>query len=230
MSRTLRACNYTRVQRQARQWSARAWASRAWTLAMACAGVASALAAGCRGDVSRQAPIHLNPNMDQQGKFQPQEPSPFFADRRAMRPDLPGTVARGALRDNAHLHEGLVDGKPAETLPMPLDDKLLARGRARYDVFCAPCHDGAGTADGIVVRRGMLPPPKLEEDRLRALPVGHIFGVISHGVRNMPSYASQIPVEDRWAIVAYVRALQVSRHATLEDVPGEIAAEKGWRK
>jgi mono/diheme cytochrome c family protein len=203
---------------------------RTWTLTMSAALVAAAAGGGCRGDLSSEPPIHLNPNMDHQQKYLPQAPSPLFADGRAMRPEVPGTVARGELHEDDHLYRGLVGGKPAETLPVKLDEALLHRGEQRFNIYCAPCHDGAGTGDGIVVRRGMLPPPKFDDDRLRAMPVGQIFGVITHGVRNMPSYAAQIPVEDRWAIVAYVRALQVSRHARLADVPAEIAAEKGWRK
>lgn len=186
--------------------------------------------AACRGQRSQDAPIHLNPNMDNQQYVGAQEPSPFFADRRGMRSDVPGTVAVGALKDDDHLYRGLVNGKPATTLPLPLDAALLRRGRERYDIYCSACHDGAGTGDGIVVRRGMLQPPSFHVDRVAAMPVGELYSVITNGVRNMPSYARQIPPEDRWAIVAYVRALQLSRRATLADVPADVAASKGWSK
>jgi len=188
------------------------------------------LLSACRGDPSDQPPVHLNPNMDNVERYDPQEPDPFFEDRRAMRPEVPGTVAMGQLRQDDHLYRGLVDGKPATTLPVKLDRALLERGQQRFDIYCRVCHGGAGMADGTVVKRGMLPPPSFHEERIRALPVGQIFHVISHGVRNMPSYAAQIPVRDRWAIVAYVRALQVSRSATLKDVPGDVAESKGWSK
>ena len=132
-------------------------------------------------------------------------------------------MARGHLDADDHLYRGLVDGAPAATFPLPITADVMARGRERYDIYCAPCHDVAGTGRGSVVQRGMLPPPTFHDDRLRAMPLGEFYGVITDGVRNMPGYAAQIPVNDRWAIAAYVRALQRSRNATLEDIP---AAER----
>jgi mono/diheme cytochrome c family protein len=184
--------------------------------------------AGCRGNVSSEAPIRVNPNMFQQERYDPQEPNPLFEDGRAMRPEVPGTVAVGQLNEDDHLHRGLKDGKPAVELPVPLDRKLLERGRERFNIYCAMCHDRAGTGDGIVVRKGMLPPPSYADPRLRAMPVGQLFQIITRGVRNMPSYAAQIPALDRWAIVAYVRALQVARGAKLPDVPPDVRSLKGW--
>ena len=202
----------------------------AWISSVLGLGVIAAGLAACRGQQSEETPIHLNPNMDNQQYLQPQEPSPLFADGRAMRPEVPGTIPVGELREDDHMFRGTVGGVPATTLPVELDDALLARGRERFDIYCTPCHDGAGTGQGIVVKRGMLPPPSFHDDRIKAMPVGEIYGVITNGVRNMPSYAVQIPPEDRWAIVAYVRALQLSRSASLSDVPADIAASKGWTK
>jgi mono/diheme cytochrome c family protein len=195
-----------------------------------CGALAAGAAGGCRGQASPEPPIHLNPNMVQQERFEAQERNDFFADHRAMRPEVPGTVPAGARDHDEHLVRGRVAGEPARTLPLALDETLLRRGRARYEVFCSPCHDAAGTGDGVVVRHGMVPPPSFDEPRLRAYAVGQIFVAISEGERNMPSYAAQIPVEDRWAIAAYVRALQVSRRARIEDVPPDVAASRGWRR
>lgn len=190
------------------------------------------LGAGCRGQSSQDPPIRVNPNMFQQERYDPQEPNPWFSDRRAMRPEVPGTVAMGELAEDDHLHRGEVGGQPAQQLPpeVRLDRRLLERGRQRYNIFCSACHDRAGTGDGMVVRRGMVPPPSFSDPRLRAMPVGQIFQVISRGVRNMPSYAAQIPVPDRWAIVSYVRALQIARGARLEDVPPDVRDQKGWKR
>jgi mono/diheme cytochrome c family protein len=146
-----------------------------------------------------------------------------------MRPPVPGTVAVGEPKQDAHLERGKLGGENASTLPLELDRELLDRGRRRYDIYCAPCHDRTGSGNGIVVQRGLVPPPSFHDARIRAMPVGEIFNVISNGVRNMPSYAAQIPVRDRWAITAYVRALQVARKAGLEDVPADIAGSKGFK-
>lgn len=184
----------------------------------------------CRGNTSDQAPVHLNPNMDDVDYVEAQEGSAHFADGRGMRPQVPGTVARGEARTDAHLHLGQVDGKPAATLPVPLSKELLLRGQQRYGVYCLPCHGGAGTGDGIVVKRGLIPPPSFLDKRIRAMELGQIYDVIRNGVRNMPAYDKQIPARDRWAIVAYVRALQAARSARLGDVPKDIADSKGWTK
>ena len=184
---------------------------------------------GCRGGRHEDPPIHPNPHMDTVPRFDPQEENPFFRDGMAMRPLVPGTVARGHLRADAHRYEGKVDGALTDELPMPVSQQLLERGRERYEIFCAPCHDGAGYGQGVVAKRGLQPPPSnLHEQRLRELPLGHLFDVITHGVRNMPAYNRQIPPDDRWAIAAYVRALQLSQNARLEDVPEEVKTSKGW--
>ena len=183
----------------------------------------------CQGTISQKPPIHLVQNMDNQAKFQPQEPNPFFNDGRSMRPHVAGTVARGALYEDAHLYKGMNEGKLATTLPMELNGELLARGRERYDIYCSMCHGRAGFGDGIVIRRGMIPPPSFHEERLRNVSVGHLYNVVTDGVRNMAAYKSRIAVNDRWAIAAYVRALQLSRVANIKQVPEDIAMEKGWK-
>jgi hypothetical protein len=174
--------------------------------------IAFLLAAGCRQE------------MYDQPKYKTLGESDFYSDRRASRPLPEGTVARGWLRADSRLYEGK-DGRVLVTaLPMPLTRELLLRGRERYNIFCAPCHDRAGGGRGMVVRRGYQPPPSLHIERLRDAPVGHFFDVMTNGLGAMPDYASQIPVEDRWAIAAYVKALQLSQYAPVSDVPPEKRA------
>ncbi len=164
--------------------------------------------------------------MGQQPRYEPLEPSAFFPDGRSARDPVPGTVARGHLELDAHLVRGQAGpagageaGGPATTFPFPVTAAVVARGRERFDVFCSPCHGRTGDGDGMVVRRGFLPPPTLHSEPMRRHPVGHFFQVITEGYGAMPSYARQIDPRDRWAIVAYVRALQLSQHARLSDVP-----------
>jgi mono/diheme cytochrome c family protein len=187
------------------------------------------------GAIKREPPIHPNYNMDDLNRtgqrYDPQEAHPRFLDGRVMRTPPVGTVARGTLRLDAHLWTGKdAEGNLVSTLPgaLALDQGLLQRGRERYGIYCAPCHDVTGSGQGPVVARGYLPPPSLHDARLRAVPVGHFFDVITNGIRNMPAYGPQVPAEDRWAIAAYVRALQVSRSATLDAVPPAIREAKGW--
>lgn len=151
--------------------------------------------------------------MEDQPRYEPYEEGNFFGDGLSAREPVPGTIARGQLRLDAHLYEGKVDGKLAETFPEPVDLATLDHGRERFNIFCSACHDRAGTGGGMVVLRGFPAPPSLHIERLRKAPPGHFFDVITNGLGRMPSYKSQIPVRDRWAIVAYVRALQLSQHA-----------------
>jgi mono/diheme cytochrome c family protein len=130
-----------------------------------------------------------------------------------------GTVAQGHLNEDTHLVLGEVNGQPAETFPEAVTLDMIRRGHERYNIFCAPCHDRAGTGNGMVVQRGFKKPVSFHDPRLRASPVGYFYGNITKGFGQMPSYAAQIPVKDRWAIVAYIRALQYSYQATLDDVP-----------
>jgi hypothetical protein len=158
-------------------------------------------------------------DMHDQPKYQPLEASDFFADGRASRPLPPGTVARGHLNDDEHLYSGKSGKSFAETLPFPVSPALLVRGQERFNIFCSPCHGRLGDGEGMVVRRGFRHPPSFHIERLRQAPVGYYFDVITNGFGSMQDYSAQVPVKDRWAIVAYVRALQLSQHATLGDVP-----------
>lgn len=163
-------------------------------------------------------------DMHDQPRYEPLEASAFFADGRSARPQVPGTVARGELVLDEHLVTGKVAGQPATTFPFPVTREVLERGRERYGIFCAACHDGAGYGLGIVVERGMKQPPSLHVERLREAPPGYLFDVITVGFGAMYDLADRISPSDRWAIVAYVRALQLSQSATLADVPEDVRA------
>jgi hypothetical protein len=179
--------------------------------------------AGCfRGLPSDQPPVHVNPNMDSQEKYKAQAEGPFFADSSAMRLPVPGTIAQGGLKHDSVYFFGFDSrGDTVKNNPLDITMSLLERGQERYEIFCTPCHGGVGDGQGAVYLRnkGMLPPTNFHDDRLRSAPDGHIFSVIANGIRNMPAYKYQIPVEDRWAIVSYFRALQRSQNATINDVP-----------
>lgn len=157
--------------------------------------------------------------MADQPRYQPLQRSTFFGDERSARPVIPDTVARGHLDADAAFYTGKVGGNLMDTLPLPLTEELLGRGQERFDIFCSPCHDRAGNGNGMVVRRGFRPPPSYHIDRLRQAPIGHFFDVMTHGFGAMPDYAAQVPPGDRWAIAAYIRALQLSQSGTLADVP-----------
>ena len=165
----------------------------------------------------------LRQRMFDQPKYEPLERSTFFADGLSSRQPVPGTVARGQLRLDTHLHLGTVGGELAQTLPtnIELDYGLLKRGQERYDIFCAPCHDRTGRGNGMIVQRGLKQPLSMHEDRLREAPIGHFFDVMTNGFGAMYSYSSRIPVEDRWAIAAYIRALQFSQNAEFDQLPAE---------
>lgn len=184
--------------------------------------------AGCyRGQPSGKPPIHLNPNMDTQEKYKPMRESTFFTDHMDMRTPPEGTVARGELREDKVLYEGKnPGGSLVSTNPLPVTTALLKTGQERFNIYCSPCHSRAGDGKGIITKyRYPVPPTNLHDQRLLDLPDGLFFDVITHGIRNMPSYAHQIPVETRWAIVAYVRALQLTQNATLADVPKAVQAQ-----
>jgi hypothetical protein len=158
-------------------------------------------------------------DMHDQAKYKPLAASNFFGDGRASRPLVEGTIARGELDANQELYMGKTGTEFVKEIPIPITPELLARGQGRYNIYCTPCHDYAGYGRGMVVRRGFKAPPSLHIDRLRESPAGYYFDVITNGFGTMSKYSAQIRVNDRWAIVAYIRALQLSQHATLEDVP-----------
>jgi mono/diheme cytochrome c family protein len=167
---------------------------------------------GCRQD------------MHDQPKYQPFEASTFFADGRASRPRVPGTIARGRLDADPLYVTGKSDAGLSDVFPAPVTRATLERGHQRFDIYCSPCHDRAGNGRGMIVLRGYKQPTSLHDERLRTSPPGYFFDVITNGFGVMPSYAAQVPVEDRWAIAAYIRALQLSQHATLAEVPDDQRA------
>lgn len=160
-------------------------------------------------------------SMYDQPKFKPYERSDFFPDNLSARQPPPGTVPRRQTPVNVALETGQVNDRPVDTIPLPVTRELLARGQDRYNVFCAICHGLAGYGDGMIVQRGFLPPPNFHTDQIRNLPNGTIFNVISNGYGAMYPYGDRITPEDRWAIVAYIRALQLSQNATINDVPAD---------
>ena len=182
-------------------------------LKLAAALVLAVALAACRQD------MHDAPRLD------PLEASTFFPDGQAARPMVANTVARGQLREDEHLYQGRINGELADSFPMPVTADVMARGQERYNVFCTPCHGPTGHGNGMVVQRGFKAPPSYHEDRLRAAPVGYYFDVMTNGFGAMQDYAAQIPVADRWAIAAYMRALQLSQRATVNDVPADRRAE-----
>ena len=169
--------------------------------------------------------LACNQKMGQAPRYNPYAPSDFFSDGASARPLPADTVARGHLRDDVALFTGKDEnGQDVDEFPIPISREVIGRGQSRFQVYCTPCHGYVGEGDGMVVQRGFTPPPSFHSNDLRQAPVGHFFDVMSNGLGPMPSYASQVAVPDRWAIVAYIRALQLSQHATLDDVPPDQRA------
>jgi mono/diheme cytochrome c family protein len=188
------------------------------------AGMSAALLlAGCRQD------------MQNQPKFYPQRGTDMYADGRSVRPQVENTVARNQLHENVYFYTGLVGGKEGDGMPLPVNAALLERGQEQYNIYCTPCHSRVGNGEGMIVQRGYRPAGNFHTDRLRAAPLGHFFSVITNGYGAMPEYASQVSTANRWAIVAYIRALQLSQNAPVADVPAgqhpqdlhEIATQQG---
>ncbi len=167
------------------------------------------LSAACRQD------------MQNQPKYKPLGATSFFADGREARPIPAGTIARDELNDDDPFHSGAENGAFLATIPAQVDSNLLRRGRDRYDIYCSPCHGRTGDGNGMVAQRGVKIPANFHTDRLRSVPPGYIYQVIKNGYGAMGDYGDQVPVNDRWAIVAYVRALQLSRNANVNDVPAD---------
>ena len=160
-------------------------------------------------------------DMHDQPRFEPLEVNNFFSDGRASRPRIAGTVARGHLRTDSHLYTGKVNDELVATFPFPVTDQVMARGQERFNIFCIPCHDQLGNGNGIIVQRGLRQPPSLHIERLRNEPVGHFFDVITNGLGSMYGYSERIKPEDRWAIVAYIKALQLSQSISIDAVSEE---------
>lgn len=179
-----------------------------------------ALAVGCNQNMTFQL-------MGTQPKYLPLAPADLFPDGQSARPVVPDTVARGHPQDDVLLYTGKQENKDSTVFPFPVTHQVLLRGQERFNIFCSPCHGRTGMGNGLVVQRGFKAPPSLHDDRLRAAPEGHFFDVITNGFGAMPSYATQIPVTDRWAIIAYIRALQLSEHATIDAVPPDQRSKLG---
>src|SRR5271156_4348492 len=175
--------------------------------AFATAALSLLVGVGCRQD------------MHDQPKFFPQRGTDFYADGRSVRPQVENTVARNQLREDSYFYTGLVNGKEGDGMPFPATLEVLERGQERYNVYCAPCHSRVGNGIGMIVQRGYMKAGSFHSARLESAPLGHFFHVISNGYGAMPDYASQITPEDRWAIVAYIKALQLSQMAAQADVP-----------
>jgi len=167
------------------------------------------MAAGCRLD------MHVQP------RYNPLAKSDFFADQRSARPLVEGTVARGDLREDSYLYTGKLGNNPGDYMPFAVTKEDLEIGRTRFNIYCSPCHSRVGDGNGYIPSRGFArKPPSYHIERLQKAPVGYLFGVMTEGFGIMPDYASQISVRDRWCIVAYIRALQLSQHATVADAGG----------
>lgn len=178
--------------------------------------LALAACAACRQD------------MHDQPKYPPLRPSEFFGDGRSARQLTEGTVARGHLQDDVLFYTGrTADGKLSEEFPFPITKDVILQGQVRYNIYCAPCHDRLGTGDGKIVQRGYRRPVSFHVDRLRQAPAGYFYDTITSGFGAMPDYAAQIQPRDRWAIVAYVRALQLSQDVRVNDLPADVRAQLG---
>jgi len=173
---------------------------------------------GCRAD------------MQDTPKAKTFRPSRFYDDRMTSRPLIAGTVPATGKADDELLYRGTVNGKVATVFPFLITREVLERGRDRFDIYCSPCHGRLGNGDGMIIRRGFRPPPSYHIDRLRKAPVGHFYEVITHGFGSMYDYADRVAPRDRWAIVAYIRALQLSQHATMADVPAHERARLGGER
>jgi mono/diheme cytochrome c family protein len=171
------------------------------------ATVAMLVLAGCRQD------------MQDEPKFFPQRGTTFYPDGRSVRPQVEGTVARSQGDEDSYFYTGLINGKEGDGLPIDLTADTMARGQERFNIYCTPCHSRVGNGDGMIVQRGYRPAGDFHTDRLRNAPLGHFFNVITNGYGAMPDYAAQITPQDRWAIAAYIRALQLSQNAKESDVP-----------
>ena len=176
-------------------------------LSLTCLAAIVALLAGCRLD------MHIQP------KYLPYEPTSFFSDGRSERQPVAGTVARGQLRVDELLYSGTENGVESNRFPFPITRADLERGRERYNIYCTPCHDYTGSGHGMIVQRGFPQPPSYHIQRLRDAPVGHFYQVMTNGFGAMYSYAARIDPADRWRIAAYIRVLQLSENAKVDDVP-----------
>lgn len=215
-------------------WATPLWMRWAVIVVTCAATIPLAIIFRARSATSDKPKIHIIQNMDNQPKYVSQEANALFLDGRAMRPRISGTIAQTGMTGDKHTFMGIVDGAWAITFPTSLtvDRAFIERGQERFNIYCSPCHGKGGFGDGLVHHRAQqlletgvngtswVAPKNLHEEEIRELPVGQLFNTISNGVRTMSGYASQIPVHDRWAIISYVQALQISQNANPDDVEG----------
>jgi mono/diheme cytochrome c family protein len=175
--------------------------------------------AAALGSMSLLTACGIRLDMHDQPKFKPLRENDFYADGRASRPVVDGTVARGQLANDELFYTGKVNGQEADQFPYPVTQSLVEHGRERFNIYCAPCHSRIGDGNGMIVQRGFKKPPDYTEDRLMKIPVGHFVNVMTNGYGSMSEYKSQVSISDRWAIAAYIRALQLARKGTAADVP-----------
>ena len=180
--------------------------------------------AGKRGSRSRKPPIELFPDMDRQPKLRPQEPNSFFANGQSSQPMVPGTIARDTPYQDIPVNTGRLTGLTnlVDTIPVPVTAQLMARGKERYAISCIPCHGPQADGNGITKKYGMAVVANLHDPRIVRMPDGEIFSIITSGKNLMGAYGANVAVKDRWAIIAYLRALQLSKEATANDVPPEL--------
>jgi mono/diheme cytochrome c family protein len=216
------------------------WLVPGFVLLVLISFIPAAMIARARNSKSTVPRINIIPDMDKQAKYLPQAENPLFADGRAMRSPPPGTIARGQLHGDEGFSTGKVGADWLPTVPVSAAEKfgswnaLVERGHARFEIYCTPCHGIAGYGDGMVSKRALslaeqghanwTPPSSLHDEVVRTRPDGHVFNTITNGIRTMPAYGPQIPPADRWAIVAYVRALERSQRSSLADVPEDARA------
>jgi Cytochrome C oxidase, cbb3-type, subunit III len=181
-----------------------------WLFAL---GLATLGVAGCRQD------------MQDQPKFIPQRSTTFFADGRSVRPQVDHTVARGQVNEDSFFATGMIDGKEVDMMPFPVSMQVLARGQERYNIYCTPCHSRVGNGAGMIVQRGYKPAGNFHSARILSEPLGHYFYVMTHGYGAMPDYSAQLTPADRWAVAAYIRALQISQSANQSEVPSGVQVE-----
>jgi mono/diheme cytochrome c family protein len=194
-------------------------------LGMVAFGSLFALTGCARGCTSSRPPVHINPSMDNQPKVRPQAASTFFYNGASMREPVPGTVPIGGLKEDSTFFTGKrSDGQFVATIPHPVDDALLERGRQRYGIYCEPCHDARGDGRGILFQRGSVPTATFHQEKIQNYADGQIFDVITNGTGLMPAYRWPIPPADRWAIIAYVRDLQRRRQASGAPTPSASAS------
>jgi mono/diheme cytochrome c family protein len=209
------------------------WLTALVIILVALSWIPLALALRARTVKKTEPRIHIIPDMDNQPKVKAQSRFPLFADRRGMRPPVIGTVARGSVIDDPAWELGAAGSDEwVAAIPVPITMSMIERGRQRSDIYCSPCHGLSGYGDGMVARRAdqlqegtWTPPTSFHTEVVRTRSDGHLFNTITNGIRNMPAYGLQIQVADRWAIVAYLRALQRSQNATIDDVPTDLRAQ-----